>query len=144
MRVCSRSSLPPLALVVALGLAHTGCDKLGFAGKEELKAKGLDDDDGAKKTQKRDDEGAESASAAAKSSAIAPPSAAPTDVSANSTGIPECDEYVASFSKCIPDSAIAVMKVRDGLKQGAVHAREQMIKTCKEGIEGLRQACPAK
>ncbi len=143
MRVCSRSSLPLLALVLALGLADTGCDKLGFAGKEESKAKRLDDDDGAKKTQKRD-EGAESVSASASSSAIAAPSAAPTDASANSTGIPECDEYVAGFAKCVPDSARAALKLRDGLKQGAVHAREQMIKTCKEGIERLSQACPAK
>lgn len=143
-----------LAPLIALSFTGIGCDKLGLGDKEDSKATKLDDDhDRAKKKKKKkrdaEEEGDEAeASFAPRNAATTEPSAAPTVApsasSADSTGIPECDEYVAKFQTCVPDTNDTAKKVRDGLRQGAQHAREQMIKTCKEGIEALSKACPAK
>ena len=134
-------------MVLVLGALTTavGCDQL--SGKSDDKDdKSSDDDSGKKKKKKKkkksdDEDDSDSDDKDAKASADSPaPDVASPPVAGDSTGIPECDKYIAQLVKCSPAMAGSVGQIKAGFKMGADNAavRAQLIATCNQSFEQMK------
>jgi hypothetical protein len=134
-----------LGLIIALSFVNAGCDTLGIGKEEKKSKKSKDDDDDAKKKKKKkkdDDEDDEDkpkskASASAAGSGTSDSPTAP--VADGSTGLKECDEYLAKFEKTVKPKPEDLQKMRDAFKQGAVHAPDVIKKSCMDGMDALKK-----
>jgi hypothetical protein len=144
-----------LGLIISLSFVNAGCDALGI-GKEGKKSKKSSDDDEdeddkkKKKKKKSDDEEEDEDKPKSKASGSAAASGAPTSegsaapVAEGSTGLKECDEYLAKFEKTVKPKPEDLQKMRDAFKQGAVHAPDVIKKSCTDGMDALKKAFPDK
>lgn len=145
-----------LGLIISLSFVNAGCDALGI-GKEEKKSKKSskdddeDEDDAKKKKKKKKDDEEEdedkpksksSASAAASGTPSTEESAAP--VADGSTGLKECDEYLAKFEKSVKPKPEDLKNMREAFKTGAKYSAETTKKSCSDGLEALKKAFPDK
>lgn len=141
-----------LGLVVSLSFVNAGCDTLGI-GKEEKKSKKSkdddDDDDDAKKKKKKkkdededDEDKPKKASASADASASATSEGSATPVAEGSTGLKECDEYLAKFEKTVKPKPEDLAKMREAFKMGAQYSADTTKKSCNDGLEALKKAFP--
>ncbi len=76
-----------------------------------------------------------------------PPSAASggAEPSGDSTGIPECDQYLAKIESCPAMSSMkaSMAQMRDSYRQAAKSGMGDMMKdTCKQGMDGIKSVCP--
>jgi len=145
-----------LALTLALGISQVGCDKLGFGDKKDSKSKkdkdkdNDDDDDDGKKKKKSDDEDKPAKSSSASSSDSGAPPTADTGAppaSGDSTGVPECDKYLAGYKKCIPgvkDDDVKKMGDTFRMAAGTPQGKEALVKSCTDSYETIKKVCPGK
>jgi hypothetical protein len=63
----------------------------------------------------------------------------------DSTGIPECDEYLDKLVRCGGNPADATAKIRATFKMGIQAAgKGEYIDMCKKGLDGLNKVCAIK
>ena len=74
--------------------------------------------------------------------------------SGDSIGVPECDEFITKYEKCITDSVPAaaqeslkqsMKQMRDGYKQAASTeaGKKALAQSCKQSLETTKQAMAA-
>ncbi len=119
----------PLAAVLATG----GCDKIPGFGDDKSEDDDDDDDDNdddkeAKKKKDDDEDGDTQV-------AVDP---------AQSTGIPECDAYIAKFRVCFPGQTETAAKLTSGYKQaaGAPAARGAVASSCSQALQSIKSCTP--
>ncbi|MFO0551685.1 MAG: hypothetical protein U0271_25085 [Polyangiaceae bacterium] len=61
--------------------------------------------------------------------------------SGDSTGIPECDQYLALYAKCLPQAAGGIGQMREAYKQAASGPGKSIAaSSCKQGSDALTKS----
>jgi hypothetical protein len=137
-----------LVLALAGLLTLTGCDKIpGMGAKSDDKESSDDDDDddgNKKKKKKDDDDDAKADKGDDKPAATASAAATAAAPSGDSTGVAECDQYLAKLVSCFPHMKANADMMRNGYRQSAAmpQAKAAMAQGCTQSMTAIASCTP--